>query len=103
MSGRLENNKNGLLDARGHDDASTGSARRLTTSTRPNGQSVYRLIKMFDDRRVGLSLRVAPLWGSQGRGYGDESFSVAMKSWAAWLRGIALIQKSPNWLRDFSL
>jgi hypothetical protein len=46
----IETNENGLFDARGH-DASTGSARRLTTST----GSVHRLIVMID-RRVGLDL-----------------------------------------------
>jgi hypothetical protein len=35
------------------------------------------------DRRVGLSLREAPLWGSRGRGYGNEFCSVVMKSWVA--------------------
>jgi hypothetical protein len=44
--------ENGLFDARGYD---------LTTST----GSVQRLIEMID-RRVGLSLCKAPLWGSRG-------------------------------------
>ena len=44
--------ENGPFDVRGHD---------LTASTR----SARRLIDMVD-RRVGLSLREAPLWGSRG-------------------------------------
>jgi len=46
-------NEDGLLDTRGHD---------LT------------LIVMIN-RRVGLSLREAPLWGSWRRGYRDYFFS----------------------------
>jgi len=42
-----------------------GDYTALTTSTRPIGQSVHRLIVMID-RRVGLPLREAPLWGSRG-------------------------------------
>jgi hypothetical protein len=46
----------------------------LTTLTRPNGQSVRRLIESID-RHDGLSLREAPLWGSHGEGYGVVFFS----------------------------
>jgi len=60
--------ENGFFDARGHNlTTSTGSARRLT-------------LNVAIDRRVGLPLREAPLWGSQGRGYGDDFSSVVMKS-----------------------
>jgi hypothetical protein len=65
----------------------------LTTSTHPDGQSVRRLIETVD-RRVGLSLsRGERVWG-RILFCGDEKFGVKV---------IALIQKSPNWLRDFSL
>jgi hypothetical protein len=47
----METNENGFFDA----------GKDLTTSTR----SVQRLIELID-RRVGLDLRAAPLWGSRG-------------------------------------
>lgn len=57
MKGKIEANETGLFDGRGQD---------LT-------------LFVMIDRRDGLPL-------SRGRGYRDEFFSVAMKSWVAWLR-----------------
>lgn len=63
--------ENGLFNGPRHED--------LTTSTRPEGPSVHRLIESID-RRVDLPLRKVPLWGSQGRWYSDEFFAVGMES-----------------------
>jgi hypothetical protein len=56
--------ENGVFDARGYDASIRlrHSARRLTTSTRPDGQSVHRMIVTID-RRVGLTYPPAlPKW-----------------------------------------